>query len=137
MQPAELILSEEAKQDIRDLLAEDETHAVGAAAMRQCKALQLNPYQGEKLRYKANRKPLSEADCRKVKFDEPEHLDDSPKRYRVVYRLEPHEGSADRVYVLIVALKREAYGEGTARAAARLRQLAGELAQRRRPKRGA
>ncbi len=124
MKAAELVLGEEAKQDIHKLLSDPETKPVGLEALKQCMALELNPYQGDKLRYKANRKPLAEADCRKLKLD----------GYRVVYRLEPHEGAPARVYVLVVASKRQAYGEGTARAAARLRELAGKRARAHRPK---
>lgn len=71
-----------------------------------------------------------------MKFDDPDRPAQEGKRYRVVYRLEPHEGSPAPVYVAVVALKREAYGEGAARAAARIRELAGERAQARHPKRG-
>jgi dsRNA-specific ribonuclease len=43
---------------------------------------------------------------------------------RILYRLEPHEGAPADVFVIAVLSKREAYGEGTARAAKRLRELA-------------
>ena len=68
-----------------------------------------------------------------LKFDLPtrgEH--ENPRyRYRIVYRLEPHEGSSHRVFVIAVAPKQIAYGEGTARAARRLRQLAKQRATKR------
>jgi len=129
---AELILGEGARQDLRELLSDPETKPIGLEALKQCKALERDPYQGEKLRYKANRKPLAEADCRKLKCDDPERPPGAGKRYRVVYRLEPHDGAPAEVYVVAVSVKQEAYGEGTARAAARMRELAGGRARARR-----
>jgi hypothetical protein len=128
-------VSDEAKADIAELYEEDK--ALALEALTQIKQLQTDPYAGEKLREKSNRKPLAEADCRKLKFDHPERpANAEPRyRYRIVYRLEPGEGSPEAVYVIIVATKREAYGEGTARAAKRvkeLRVLAKERTQRRR-----
>ena len=107
MKAAELVLSEEAKQDLRALLNEEGTKPIGVEAMRRLRGLEEEPYQGEKLRYKSNRKPLAQADCRKLNFDDPYLPGDEPARYRIVYRLEPFEGAADRVYVLIVAFKRQ------------------------------
>lgn len=132
---AQLVLSEDAKSDLRELLINPDTKAIGVEGFGQCKALEANPYQGDKLRYKANRKPLAEADCRKLKFDDPDRPASEGTRYRVLYRLEPNEGAPDEVYVMAVAPKQKAYGEGTARAAARLRELAGARAQVRRARR--
>jgi mRNA-degrading endonuclease RelE of RelBE toxin-antitoxin system len=120
---AELVVSDEARADLKALQAEDSE--LVREALRQMLALEEQPYSGEKLRHKSNRKPLAEADCRKVKFD----------GHRILYRLEPHEGSPDRVYVIAVCEKRGAYGEGAARAAKRLRELAGERARRRQERR--
>lgn len=124
-------VSDAAKADIAELYKEDA--ALAKEALRQIKGLQQEPYSGDKLREKSNRKPLAEADCRKLKFDHPHRSAnaDPRYRYRIVYRLEPGEGSPEEAYVLIVATKREAYGEGTARAAKRMRELARERAQRR------
>jgi ParE-like toxin of type II ParDE toxin-antitoxin system len=126
-------VSDEAKADLVELYKEDPE--LVREAFRQMQALEEQPYAGEKLREKSNRKPLAEADCRKLKFDRP---DRSPRsnpryRYRIVYRIEPHEGAPHRVYVIAVCPKQDAYGTGTARAAKRLRELArGRTARRQR-----
>jgi mRNA-degrading endonuclease RelE of RelBE toxin-antitoxin system len=107
-----LVVSDEAKEDLRalggrnlDLL----DHVLG-----EILALGDNPYTGEKLRVKSNRKPLAAADCRRVKVD----------GLRILYRLEPHEGAPADVFVIAVLSEREAHGQGTARAAKRLREMA-------------
>lgn len=122
-------VSDGAKADIAELYKEDP--ALAQEALRQMRMLQEKPYAGEKLREKSNRKPLAEADCRKLKFDHPDRpANADPRyRYRIVYRLEPGEGSPEEAYVVIVATKRAAYGEGTARAAKRMRELARERAR--------
>jgi hypothetical protein len=122
---ASVELSDEAKADLAELHREN--RELVREAFRQMKALEEQPYAGEKLREKSNRKPLADADCRKVKFDLPDRASSAEPRYRyrILYRLEPHEGAPDRVYVIAVCPKKDAYGPGTARAAKRLRELAG------------
>jgi hypothetical protein len=124
-------VSDEAKADLAELHGEDPE--LVREAFRQMLGLQVQPYAGEKLREKSNRKPLAEADCRKLKFDTPTRSPraDPRYRYRIVYRLEPHEGAPDRVYVIAVCPKKDAYGEGAARAAKRLRELARRKTTRR------
>lgn len=112
MTPARLVVSDEARSDLAALRAEDEQ--LLRQVLRKLIALRANPYSGDELRSKSNRKPLAAADCRRVKVD----------GFRVLYRLEPHEGAPADVFVIAVLSKREAYGEGTARAAKRLRELA-------------
>ena len=131
MSVAAIEVGDAAKEDLKHLLAEDKE--LLREAIRRMRALEADPYPGDRLREKSNRKPLAEADSRKLKFDLPtrgEH--ENPRyRYRIVYRLEPHEGSPHRVFVIAVAPKQIAYGEGTARAARRLRQLAKQRATKR------
>ena len=117
-------VSDEARADLAKLYKED--RQLVREAFREMQSLEEQPYAGEKLREKSNRTPLAEADCRKVKFDLP---DSSPRanpryRYRIVYRIEPHEGAPHRVYVIAVCPKRDAYGDGTAPAAKGLREIA-------------
>ena len=115
---ASLVLSDEAHADLVALAAE--SLELLDRALEELLALETNPYAGAKLRAKSNRRPLAEADCRKVKLD----------GMRILYRLEPHEGAPADVFVIAVLPKREAYGEGTARAAKRLRELARGQARR-------
>jgi hypothetical protein len=110
--PARLVVSDEARSDLAALRAQDVQ--LLRQVLRELIALRANPYSGDKLRSKSNRKPLAAADCRRVKVDD----------VRILYRLEPHEGAPADVFVIAVLYKREAYGEGTARAAKRLRELA-------------
>lgn len=103
-------------------------------ALRLTLRLRDEPYLGEKLREKSNVRPLAQADCRKLKFD---RADRDPAarprhRYRLVYRIEPHEGSPATVIVMAVGLKPSVYGQATVRAAKRLRREARERARRRR-----
>jgi mRNA-degrading endonuclease RelE of RelBE toxin-antitoxin system len=126
---AEIIVSEEAQGDLKEL-AEEDTDLV-REALRLMVRLEGEPYSGDRLRHKSNRKPLAKADCRKIKFDLPRRPPASGKRYRILYRLEPHEGSPDRIYVIAVREKRAAYDAGTARAAKRLRELASKRARNR------
>lgn len=128
-------VSDEAKADIAELYREDK--ALALEALSRIKQLQTEPYAGDKLREKSNRKPLADADCRKLKFDHPDRQANAKPRYRyrIVYRLDPGEGSPEEAFIIIVAAKREAYGKGTARAAKRmkeLRALAKDRTQRRR-----
>jgi hypothetical protein len=129
---ASVELSDEAKADLADLHREN--RELVREAFRQMQGLEQQPYAGEKLREKSNRKPLADADCRKLKFDLPDRpASAEPRyRYRILYRLEPHEGVPDRVYVIAVCLKKDAYGPGAARAAKRLRELAGRRSRERR-----
>jgi mRNA-degrading endonuclease RelE of RelBE toxin-antitoxin system len=116
---ATVVVSDQAKEDLAALA--DEDIDLLRQVLRELLELEANPYAGEKPRAKSNRKPLAEADCRKVNVD----------GIRILYRLEPHEGAPADVFVIAVLPKREAYGEGTARAARRLRELAREQARRR------
>ncbi len=131
MKVAEVEVGDAAKEDLRQIFEEDVE--LLREALRKMRALEEDPYLGDKLRDKSNRKPLAEADCRKLKFDAPARgAHQRPRyRYRIVYRLEPHEGSPHRVFVIAVAPKQRAYGEGAARAAKRLRELAKQRASKR------
>ena len=113
-----LVVSDEAKEDLRTLGSENLD--LLDHVLTEILTLGNNPYRGEKLRVKSNRKRLAAADCRRVKVD----------GLRILYRLEPHEGAPADVFVIAVLSKREAYGEGTARAAKRLRELARRRARR-------
>jgi mRNA-degrading endonuclease RelE of RelBE toxin-antitoxin system len=110
--PATVVVSDAARSDLEELASDD--LQLLRRTLRELIALKANPYAGEKLRPKSNRKPLAEADCRKVKVN----------GLRILYRLEPNEGAPAEVFVIAVLAKREAYGEGAARAARRLRELA-------------
>jgi hypothetical protein len=114
-----VVVSDHAKADLSALAVEDTD--LLRQVLRELLALEANPYAGEKLRAKSNRKPLAEADCRKVNVG----------GIRILYRLEPHEGAPAEVFVIAVLSKRQAYGEGAARAARRLREQAREQARRR------
>jgi mRNA-degrading endonuclease RelE of RelBE toxin-antitoxin system len=116
---ATLVVSDEAKSDLAALAAEDVP--LLRRALRELLAVRTDPYRGKKLRAKSNRKPLAAADCRRMKVD----------GLRIAYRLEPHEGAPADVFVIAVLSKREASGEGAARAAKRLREQAREQARRR------
>ena len=112
MSRARLVASTEARADLAALARED--LELLDQVLTELLALKDNPYARDNLRVKSNRKPLAEADCRKIKLG----------AVRILYRLEPHEGAPDGVFIIAVLPKREAYGEGTARAARRLRDLA-------------
>jgi len=128
---AAIEVGDAAKEDLKHLLAEDKE--LLREAIRRMRALEADPYLGDRLREKSNRKPLAEADSRKLKFVLPTRREhENPRyRYRIVYCLEPHEGSPRRVFVIAVAPKQIADGEGAARAARRLRQLAKQRATKR------
>lgn len=132
MSVATVEVSDEAKADLAELNEEDPQ--LLREALRQMQELERHPYAGEKLREKSNRKPLAQADCRKLKFDASGRSPNAnPRyRYRILYRIEPHEGTPHRVYIIAVCPKKDAYGAGTARAAKRLRELAREKTSERR-----
>lgn len=121
---AQVAFTDEAKADVRALMKEDER--VVREGLRIAKQLEANPYLGEPLREKSNLKPLGQADCRKVKFDhqnrrataKPRH------RYRLVYRIEPHDGSPETIIVMALGVKPRVYREATTRAAKRMREQA-------------
>ena len=119
MSDTNVVVSAEARADLL-ALAEADPHLL-REVLRRLLALKARPYAGERLRAKANRMPLAEADCRKVKVN----------GVRILYRLEPHEGAPADAFVIAVLAKRDAYGEGTARTAKRLRELARRQALRR------
>ena len=131
MSVAAVEVGDAAKEDLKQLLAEDKE--LLREAIRRMRALEADPYLGDRLREKSNRNPLAEADCRKLKVDLPTRGEHEKPRYRhrIVYCLEPHEGSPHRVFVIAVAPKQIADGEGAARAARRLRQLAKQRATKR------
>jgi hypothetical protein len=116
---ATVVVGDEARADLA-ALADEDTQLL-RKVLRELLALQANPYAGDRLRGKGNRMPLAEADCRKINVD----------GIRLLYRLEPHEGAPAEVFVIAVLPKRHAYGEGTARAAKRLREQARQQARRR------
>jgi hypothetical protein len=121
---ARVQLTDEAKADVRSLVGEDQQLA--RESLRIAKQLETEPYLGERLREKANLRPLAQAECRKVKFDRPDRRRDAAPRYRyrLVYRIEPHEGSPEEVVVMAVGVKARVYREATSRAASRLRNQA-------------
>jgi hypothetical protein len=123
-------LTDEAKADVTALAQKDAK--VAREALRIALALKDDPYRGERLRVKANRKRLAEADCRKVKFDHPGRSANAKLRYRyrLVYRIEPHEGSPQTIVVMSIGEKEVAYAKGTARAARRLREEATQRIRR-------
>lgn len=128
---ARALFTDEAKEDVRALVAEDEE--VAREGLRIAKQLEQDPYRGEPLREKSNLKPLARADCRKLKFDLPNRRRTArPRyRYRLVYRIEPHEGSPQTIVVMAVGIKPRAYRDATTRAARRLREQAKTRRQKR------
>ncbi len=80
---ASAYLVDEAKEDLRALIAED--REVARECLRIAKELEATPYLGEPLREKSNLRPLGQAVCRKVKFDHPNRSRNAEPRYR--YRL--------------------------------------------------
>jgi hypothetical protein len=118
-------LTDEAKEDIRTLVAEGKED-VAREGLRTVKQLENNPYHGERLREKSNLKPLAQAESRKVKFDLPNRRPTArPRyRYRLVYRIEPHEGSPEMVVVMAIGIKPRVYRDATTRVAHRLREQA-------------
>ena len=119
MSQATVVVGDDARADLAALAAED--IPLLRQVLRELLALQANPYARDKLRAKGNRMPPAEADCRKVNVE----------GIRIVYRLEPHEGAPAEIFVIAVLPKRQAYGEGTARAARRLREQARQQTRRR------
>lgn len=115
-----------AAEQARALYADPETRPIAEAVVRLAKELENDPYRGEPLREKANLKPLAEADCRKVKFDLADRKATAKPRYRfrLVYRIEPHEGSPEELTVLAVGVKPGVYRDAAREAAARLKELA-------------
>ena len=115
-----------ATEQVKALYADSTSRPIAEAVVRRAKELEGDPYQGEPLREKANLKPLAEADCRKVKFDLPDRRATAKPRYRfrLVYRIEPHEGSPEELIVLAAGVKPGVYRDATREAAARLKELA-------------
>lgn len=113
-----------AKEDVQALVAEDEQTAREGLCI--AKQLEANPYLGDRLREKSNLKPLARADGRKVKFDHPRRRATAKPRYRyrLVYRIEPHEGSPETVVVMALGVKPRVYRDATSRAAKRMRDQA-------------
>ena len=123
-----------ALENIKALAADPDTRPVAVAALRLAKQLGENPYLGEPLREKANLKPLAAADCRKLKFDRAERkITATPRyRYRLVYRIEPHDGSPEQLVILALGVKPGVYRDATRQAAVRLKQ--GARGRRARPR---
>lgn len=117
-------LTDDARADAAALLAED--RAAGLAALRLIKRLEQEPYLGDPLREKSNQMPLAAADCRKLKFDRDDRRATArPRhRFRLVYRIEPHDGSPETIVVMAIGTKPSIYRDATARAAGRLREQA-------------
>jgi hypothetical protein len=126
-EPVHVEVLDEAKPDLRELADRE----VVREALRLALALREQPYLGDRLREKGNLTPLAAADCRKIKFDRPDRrASATPRhRYRIVYRIEPHEGSPALIVVMAIGIKPAVYRAATARAARRLRAQA----QRRHP----
>jgi hypothetical protein len=127
---ARAFLTDGAKADAAALLHED--REVALAALRLVKRLEHEPYLGDPLREKSNQKPLAQADSRKVRFDRADRRSSAKPRhrYRLVYRIEPHEGAPETVVVMALGIKPRVYRDATARAAARLREQATERVRR-------
>jgi hypothetical protein len=121
---------DEAKEDLRALIAED--REVAREGLRIAKELEASPYRGEPLREKSNLKSLGQADCRMVKFDHPTRSRNAEPRYRyrLVYRIEPHEGSPETVVIMAMGVKARVYRDATTRAAKRMREQARSRRQR-------
>ncbi len=128
---ARAVFTDDAKADVRALAVEDEQAA--REGLRIAKELESSPYLGEQLREKSNLKPLAQADCRKVKFDDPSRRATAKPRYRyrLVYRIEPHDGSPEEILIMALGVKPRVYRDATARAAKRMHEQA--QARRRRP----
>jgi hypothetical protein len=127
---ARAFLTDGAKADAAALLAEDRD--VALAALGLVKRLEDEPYLGDPLREKSNQKPLAQADCRKLKFDRADRRSGAKPRYRfrLVYRIEPHDGSPETIVIMALGIKPRVYRDATARAAARLREQATERVRR-------
>jgi hypothetical protein len=127
---ARAFLTDGAKADAAALLAED--REVALAALGLVKRLENEPYLGDPLREKSNQQPLARADCRKLKFDRASRRSAAQPRYRfrLVYRIEPHEGSPETIVVMALGIKPGVYRDATTRAAARLREQATERVRR-------
>ncbi|HTU77321.1 MAG TPA: type II toxin-antitoxin system RelE/ParE family toxin [Solirubrobacteraceae bacterium] len=121
---AHAVFTEEAKADVRELVAEDED--IAREGLEIAKQLENDPYRGEPLREKSNLKPLAQAECRKIKFDHPNRTASAKPRYRhrLVYRIEPHEGSPETIVIMAVGIKPRVYRDATVAAARRLREQA-------------
>lgn len=115
-----------AAEQVKALFADPATRPIAEAVVRLAKDLEDDPYRGERLREKANVKPLAEADCRKLKFDLADRKATAKPRYRfrLVYRIEPHEGSPEELMVLAVGVKPGVYRDAAREAAGRLKELA-------------
>lgn len=115
-----------AAEQVKALYTDPATRPIAEAVVRLAKELEDDPYRGESLREKANVKSLAEAECRKVKFDLPDRKATAKPRYRfrLVYRIEPHEGSPEELMVLAVGVKPGVYRDAAREAAARLKELA-------------
>lgn len=123
---ARALLTEEAKNDIRGLIKLDDQVALEGIGIS--KRLEDEPYLGERLREKSNLKPLAQAECRKVKFDRADRpATAKPRyRYRLLYRIEPHDGSPETAVVMAIGIKPRIYRDAATRAAQRLREHAHE-----------
>jgi hypothetical protein len=121
---ARAFLIDEAEADVRVVAKEDSLAA--REGLRIAKQLEAQRYLGEQLREKSNLKPLAEAEARKVRFDRPDRRATAEPRYRyrLVYRVEPHEGSPETVVIMALGLKPRVYRDATTRAAHRLREQA-------------
>lgn len=121
---AQVEFTDAAKADLQKIHAEDPE--VVREALRIAKELDGNPYAGDRLREKSNLKPLAEAECRKIRLDRADRRETlKPRyRYRLVYRIEPHEGSPEMIVVMSVGEKDRAYRDATTRSAERLRDQA-------------
>jgi hypothetical protein len=118
-------LTDGAREDVRRLI-EEGRKGVAREGLQTVKQLEGNPYRGERLREKSNLKPLAQAESRKVKFDLPNRRPTArPRyRYRLVYRIEPHEGSPEIIVVMAIGIKPRVYRDATTRVAHRLREQA-------------
>ncbi len=120
--PVRVEVLDAAKQDLHEV----KERRVVREALRLALALREQPYLGDTLREKSNLKPLAAADCRKIKFDRPDRRASAKPRhrYRIVYRIEPHERSPALIVIMAIGVKPTVYRTATARAARRLRDQA-------------
>jgi ParE-like toxin of type II ParDE toxin-antitoxin system len=114
----EVIVTDEAKQDFRDLATED--HDAAREAVRLALELKEDPYIGAELRDRAGVGNLS--DCRSIHFDRPNW--GGKHRFRLVYRNEPNDGAPAIVAVLAIGDREKlgAYRDAARRLVARARE---------------
>lgn len=116
----EVLVTDEAKQDFRDLAEKDEEAA--REAVRQAMALKKDPWIGDELRDRSGVGNLT--NCRSIHFDRPDW--EGKHRFRLVYRNEPNEGAPAIVAILAIGDRERlaAYRDAAKRLVKRMREQA-------------